>query len=105
MLQTVNPQTGLFSVDDEYVVDAQQNRVYVGGLPVFAWPRFRSSLGDSTPYLDRFGIGNDRIFGFQVKNGLEYGTDPWCCGKPANGTREWIGILDYLSDRGSRRGF
>ena len=74
MLQTVNPQTGLFSVEDEYVVDAQQNRVYVGGLPVFAWPRFRSSLGDSTPYLDRFGIGNDRIFGFQVHHLLLHHT-------------------------------
>ena len=99
MLQTVNPQTGLFSVEDEYVVDAQQNRVYVGGLPVFAWPRFRSSLGDSTPYLDRFGIGNDRIFGFQVKTGWNM-EQILGLRKPANGTREWIGILDYLSDRG-----
>lgn len=99
MLQTVDPQTGLYAVEDEYVVDAQQNRVYVAGLPVFAWPRFRSSLSDSTPYLDRFGIGNDQIFGFQINTGWNM-EQVLGLPKPANGTREWIGILDYLSDRG-----
>ena len=99
MLQTVDPQTGLYSVENEYVVDAQQNRVYVAGLPVFAWPRFRSSLGDTTPYLDRFGIGNDQIFGFQINTGWNM-EQVLGLKKPANGTREWIGILDYLSDRG-----
>ena len=38
MLQTVNPQTGLFSVEDEYVVDAERDRVEVGALPVVAGP-------------------------------------------------------------------
>ena len=99
MLQTADPQTGLYSVENEYVVDAQQNRVYVAGLPVFAWPRFRSSLGDTTPYLDRFGIGNDQIFGFQINTGWNM-EQVLGLKKPANGTREWIGILDYLSDRG-----
>lgn len=99
MLPAMDPQTGLYSVEDEYVVDAQQNRVYVAGLPIFAWPRFRSSLGDPTLYLDRFGIGNDRIFGFQINTGWNM-EQVLGLPKPANGKREWIGILDYLSDRG-----
>ncbi|MDE0936647.1 MAG: organic solvent tolerance protein OstA [Mariniblastus sp.] len=99
MLQAMDPQTGLYSVEDEYVVDAQQNRVYVAGLPVFAWPRFRSSLGDPTLYLDRFGIGNDRIFGFQINTGWNM-EQVLGLSKPTNGKREWIGIVDYLSDRG-----
>lgn len=94
----VDPQTGQFVPQDEYFLDSQQNRVYVAGVPVFGWPRLRSSLSDPTLYLDRLGVNNDRIFGFQLTSGWNMyqllGLE-----RPPAGTR-WIGLLDYLSDRG-----
>jgi hypothetical protein len=100
----IDPQTGLPQAgalpasQDEFMVDAQRNRVYLAGLPVFAWPRLRTSLNDPTLYLDRFGVNNDQIFGFQLTTGWNMyqilGLD-----KPTEGTR-WVGVLDYLSERG-----
>lgn len=98
LAQRVDPATGLHAMEDEFVVDGQRNRVYLAGVPVLAWPRIRTSLNDPTFYLDRIGVGNDRIFGFQLTTGWDMyqvlGLD-----RP-DGEREWIGLLDYLSDRG-----
>lgn len=90
---------------DDYLVDSRQNRVYVAGVPVFAWPRLQTSLNDPTLYLERIGINNDRIFGFQVTSGWNmYQLFGALRGRPLDaetiqGT-QWIGVLDYLSDRG-----
>ncbi len=93
-----NPSSGLPQTNDEYFATSNQNRVYVAGLPVLAWPRFRTSLNDPNLYLKRLRTGNDDIFGFQllttwdlhqlfgVRNRLE-------------GT-ELLGSLDYLEERG-----
>ena len=90
--------TGAAETEDEFTVDAQQNRVYLAGVPVFAWPRLKTSLSDPTLYLDRLGVNNDRIFGFQLTTGWNMyqllGLD-----RPPEGTK-WIGLLDYLSERG-----
>lgn len=93
-----NPVTGLPVTEDEYFATSNRNRVYASGLPVFAWPRFRTSLDDPNLYIKRLRIGNDNIFGFQflttwdlyqllgVRNRLE-------------GT-ELLGSVDYLEERG-----
>ena len=97
-LPTFDPSTGLFSTEDEYFVDSQQNRVYLGGVPVFSWPRLRTSLSNQQFYLDRLGINNDNNFGFQLTTGWDlYQLLGWR--SPPAGTR-WIGLLDYLSERG-----
>ena len=94
----LDPRTGQFATEDEYFVDGQQNRVFLGGVPVFGWPRLRTSLSDPTLYLERFGVNNDRIFGFQLNTGWNMyqllGLD-----RPPEGTK-WIGLLDVLTDRG-----
>lgn len=84
--------------ESEYLVDSERNRIFMAGVPVFAWPRLRTSLNDPTLYLERLGIKNDRIFGFQLTSGWNMYQ---LLGRrqPIEGTR-WIGILDYLSDRG-----
>ena len=83
---------------DEYLLDSYRNRVFVAGVPVFAWPRLQTNLNNPTLYLERLGIKNDRIFGFQVTSGWNMyqllGRQ-----QPIEGTR-WIGVLDYLGDRG-----
>ena len=90
-------QTGQPIREDQYSVDSRTNRVYVGGVPVFAWPRFQTTLDDPSIYLKRFGINNDSIFGTQITTGWDL-YQLLGLQKP-QGT-EWIGNLDYLSDRG-----
>ena len=105
--QQFDPQTGLpqfdnntgqIKTDDEYFAASRANRVYIGGVPVFAWPSFRSSLNEPSLYLNRLRLGNDSIFGTQIFTG-------WNLYKllgirnPPQGT-EWTGLLDYLSERG-----
>lgn len=95
----VDPMTGMPATRDQFTVDGQRNRVYIAGVPVLAWPRLRTSLDDPTFYLDRIGIGNDRIFGFQLRTGWDmYQVLGWK--RPEGQQREWIGLIDYLSERG-----
>jgi lipopolysaccharide export system protein LptA len=106
-MQAIDPQTGFAKFDpvtgqpvleDEYFVESKANRVYLGGVPVFAWPSFKTSLNDPSLYLERFGINNDGIFGTQITTGWDmYQLLTWK--DPPRGTK-WIGILDYLSERG-----
>lgn len=94
----LNRQTGLFDTEDDYLADSQQNRVYLAGVPVFSWPRLRTSLSNPNLYIDRLGVNNDGIFGFQLTTGWDlYQLLGWR--NPPRGTR-WIGLLDYLSERG-----
>ncbi|MDB4777879.1 LPS assembly protein LptD, partial [bacterium] len=72
--------------------------VYVGGFPVFQWPRFRSSLTEPSFYLSRVKFGSDEIFGQQIQTGWDMYQLLGLRNAPKD-TR-WIGILDYLSDRG-----
>ena len=66
-----DPMTGSPLIEDEYFVESRENRVYLGGLPVFAWPRFKTSLNDPSIYLERLQIVNGGIFGFQVQTGWD----------------------------------
>ena len=97
-LPQFDPNTGQLNTEDEYFASSRSNRVYVAGVPVFAWPSFRTNLNDPSLYLNRLRIGNDNIFGTQVFTG-------WNLYKllgiqnPPQGT-EWTGLLDYLSERG-----
>ena len=81
----------------DFTLDGQGNRIYAGGFPVFAWPRIQTTLGNPTLYLESFNINSDSVFGTQIRTGWNLyqvlGIQP-----PA-GT-EWIGNVDYLSERG-----
>ena len=92
-----NPQTGQPVSEDQYSVDSQANRVYVAGVPVFAWPRFQTTLDDPSIYLKRFAVNNDSVFGFQITTGWDLYQ---LLGLDTPEDTEWIGILDYLSERG-----
>ncbi|MDB2687530.1 organic solvent tolerance protein OstA, partial [Mariniblastus sp.] len=80
----------------DFTLSGQRNRVYVGGVPVFAWPRFQTTLSDPTLYLESFSLNNDNIFGTQVRTGFDLNQ---ILGIESPGTR-WIGHIDYLSERG-----
>ncbi len=93
-----DPRTGLASTQDEFTVDSQQNQIYLGGVPVFSWPRLQTSLSNPQLYIDRLGVNNDSIFGFQLTTGWDM-YQLLGLQSPPRGTR-WIGLLDYLSERG-----
>ncbi len=96
--QLFDPNTGLPETEDEYFVESQGNSVYMGGFPVFQWPRFRSSLTEPSFYLSRVKFGSDEIFGQQIQTGWDMYQLLGLRNAPKD-TR-WIGVLDYLSDRG-----
>lgn len=93
-----NPATGEPQIGDEYFAESFSNRIYLGQVPIFAWPRFATNLSDPSLYLTEFSVNNDRIFGTQVHTG-------WDLFKvlgmrtPPQGVK-WIGVLDYLGERG-----
>jgi len=81
----------------DFTMEAQRNRIYLGGVPVFAWPRIQTTLSDPTLYLESFSLNNDNIFGTQIRTGWDINQILGI--QPAAGTR-WIGNVDYLSERG-----
>ncbi|QEG24205.1 LPS-assembly protein LptD [Mariniblastus fucicola] len=95
--QLFDQTTGQPEVGDDYFVQAEANRIYAGGLPVFYWPKFKTNLSDPGSYVRRFRIGNDQIFGFQLGTGWDMYK---LLGRRKPKGTDWIGILDYLSDRG-----
>jgi hypothetical protein len=97
-LPLFDPVTGAQQTEDEYFLETERNRVYLAGVPVFAWPRLRTKLEDSSLYLERLGINNDNMFGFQVTTGWDLYQLLGFRNPPKDA--RWIGILDYLSDRG-----
>jgi hypothetical protein len=90
--------SGDVATEDEYFATSRNNRIYVGQVPVFAWPRYRTSLDDPSFYLQRLRLGNDRVFGAQIMTGWDMFKLLGVRDRPRG--VEWIGILDYLSDRG-----
>ncbi len=81
----------------DFTLDGQGNRVYVGGVPVFAWPQIQTTLSNPTLYLESFNLNSDNIFGTQIRTGWNMYQVLGI--QPAAGT-QWTGNLDYLSERG-----
>ncbi len=93
----IDPATGQLQTEDEYFVESRNNRVYVGGLPVFYWPVIRTSLNNPVYYIKRIRLGNDRVFGNQFIVGLDL-FQVLGIREPRN--TSWIGDIGYLQERG-----
>ncbi len=83
--------------DTEPYVSSGGNFVYLGGVPVFYWPRFSTPLRKPTFYLTGADVKSDSIFGTQVL--LEWDLFQ-LLGKTAPDGVESILLTDYLSERG-----
>ncbi len=81
---------------------ATNNFVYLGGVPIFYWPTFGTSLQEPNFYLSSIKIKNDRIFGTQVYTELDIYQILGISGFEGTSLR---GSLDYLSERGPAAGF
>ena len=102
----VDPRTGAVPLDpntcqplvrDQFTIDSYDNFINVFGRKILYWPVLSTNLDNPTYYLDSFGVGNDGIFGFQVRTGWNLYQVLGL--QPPEGTT-WTGNLDYLSERG-----
>ena len=96
-LPLVDPNTGQ-PITDDYFLQSNDNRVYIAGIPVFYWPTLQSDLKNPNYFIDRFRVGNDRIFGFQFGLGVDLFQILGIRNRPADA--RWSGNIDYLSERG-----
>ena len=82
-------------------VEASSNLVYLGGVPVFYWPRFVTSNQRSNLYLNSVKFKNDGIYGFQTY--LDWDLFALLGMSAPEGTRLRLST-DYLSKRGPAGG-
>jgi len=83
---------------DRLQVTSENTRLFVGGVPLFRWPRFSTDLArNPSLYLDRIRVGNDGVFGSQL---LTSWNMHQILGLTAPENTKWTSNLDYLSKRG-----
>ena len=99
----IDPATGLQETKAEQFLISEDNSVKLGAVPIFYWPWMAMDTRDQSLYLRNVKLGNDSIFGtqirtvwnpYQILNMSKYrpeGTD-------------WDLNFDYLSDRGFGHG-
>lgn len=83
---------------DRLQVTSENTRLFVGGVPLFRWPRLSTDLArGQSLFLDRIRVGNDSVFGTQL---LTRWNNYQLLGiTPPEGAK-WTTTLDYLSQRG-----
>jgi len=97
-----DPRTGEVVADHREMVESRGNVVYIRGIPVFYWPTIATDLRKPAFFIDRISVGNDDVFGTQVRTDLD-AYQLFGIRNAPEGTD--LGIsLDYLSDRGIGHG-
>ena len=94
----VDPLTGEPAVASRRLAESRNNYVFVGGVPVFYWPKFSTDLTNPKTFIRRARIGNDRVFGTQL--GLSVDVKQILGISDRAPTVDWTGAVDYLSKRG-----
>ncbi|QDV47644.1 hypothetical protein Enr13x_75550 [Stieleria neptunia] len=94
----IDPRTGLLVADKDPFVRSNNSFVFLGGIPIFYWPQFSTSLERPVFYVTDIKINNDSNFGTQVMLDWDvfqlFGIDNVPKGV------DWEISTDYLSDRG-----
>jgi len=98
----IDPETGEQSILHDRMVTSTNNFVYLGPVPVFYWPYMAADLENPQFYLRNIKIKSDRIFGQQVLTDWDIHQLLGLESKPQG--RDWIGSVDYLSERGPALG-
>ena len=85
-------------VDHQRLATAANDVIYVGPVPIFYWPTISTDLNDSTYYIRRVQLKQDKVFGTQILTHWN-GYDLLGIRNKPVGT-EFDIALDYLSQRG-----
>lgn len=94
----IDPRTGLLVADRDPFVRSSNSFVFLGGIPVFYWPRFSTSLERPVFYVTDIKIKNDNSFGTQVL--VDWDVFQLLGIENVPKGVEWEISTDYLSDRG-----
>jgi len=91
------PIPGVSDIESDRLLTSRNNLAFIGPVPVFYWPVFKSDLEESSFFIRRASIKSDRIFGQQV-----YVTwDPYqLLGIKRLPGNDWSISTDYFSKRG-----
>lgn len=98
----IDPATGSQTTITEPYVESNNNFVYVGGVPILYWPTFGTSLQNPGYYISGASVGNDNIFGTQVR--LDYDLFQLFGVDDAPRGVTWELSTDYFSERGPALG-
>lgn len=101
-LPAVDPQTGEPLVEHERMVTADNNFLFLDGVPIFYWPHLATDLDDPSYYIRRAQFRSDNVFGTQILTTWDLYQLLGIRDKP-RGT-DWGLSLDYLSQRGFGHG-
>ncbi len=93
----VDPLTGQQVLNESTWITSLNNQFIVGETPVFWLPKISAPAEDPGIPIRRATVGQDRIFGFQVKTVWDLTK---ILGMPAQPGVEWNLLGNYLTDRG-----
>jgi hypothetical protein len=97
-LPVIDPQTGLPAIAHQRKAESHNNFVYVGGVPIFYWPKISTDLTNPRTFIRRVRFGQDNVFGTQF--GLSVDAKQLLgISERAPGV-DWTAGFDYLSKRG-----
>jgi len=94
---TGQPMANGPAIESERLLTSRNNLAFIGAVPVFYWPVIESDLEESSFFIRRGSLKNDRIFGQQY-----YVTwDPYqLLGMKRLPGTDWSISTDYFSKRG-----
>ena len=98
----IDRNTGLLVSDNDPFVRSNNSFVFLGGIPVFYWPRFATSLERPVFYIKDIKIRSDQNFGTQVLLDWDIFQLMGIADVPEG--VDWELSTDYLSDRGPALG-
>ena len=98
----MDPLTGEPMVEHDRLAVSTGNTVFVGPVPVFYWPKLSTTLEKPQFYVRNVKFKTDRIFGQTIMADLDLFQVFGMKNAPKN--HDWIGSLDYLSERGPAAG-
>lgn len=98
----IDPRTGLLAADRDPFVKSSNSFVFLGGIPIFYWPQFTTSLERPVFYLTDVKVRSDSTFGTQVL--LDWDLFQLLGIENAPKGVQWGMSTDYLSDRGPALG-
>ena len=96
-----DPVTGQAAVQHQRQLTGSSNFIYVGGVPVFYYPRFTTDLDEGSLYIRRVRVRNDNVFGTQILT--DWDAYELLGLSKIEGT-DWQVSGDYLSERGPAGG-
>ncbi|HEY2840286.1 MAG TPA: hypothetical protein VGJ26_14110, partial [Pirellulales bacterium] len=99
--QPLPPDPAVQQIDSDRLVTSWNNLAFIGPVPVFYWPVFKSDLEESSFFIRRASVKSDKIFGKQFYVTL----NPYqLLGMKRIPGTDWSISADYFSYRGPAGG-